>query len=159
MIAVRVSDEMPIVVAASPDYLARRGTPKTPRDLTGHDCIRHRLPSGAFFPWRFVINRRRLEVRVEGRLIVSESPTLAIRSAIEGAGLIQMPRAYVAADIRAGRLVTVLDGCAPQPIDGFFLYYPSRRQTRPALNALVDFLRDERRTHLRKAAGNSGGGS
>lgn len=145
MIAVRVSDEIPIVVAASPAYLKRRGTPKTPRDLAGHDCIRHRLPSGAFFPWWFAIKRRRLEVHVEGPLIVSESPILAIRSAIDGVGLIQLPRAYIAPDIAAGRLVTVLDGWAPQPIDGFFLYYPSRRQTRPALNALVDFLRNERR--------------
>jgi DNA-binding transcriptional LysR family regulator len=145
MIAVRVSDEIPIVVAASPAYLARRGTPKTPRDLAGHDCIRFRLPSGAFFPWRFAIKRRRLEVHVEGRLIVSESPTLAIRSAIEGVGLVQLPRAYVAEDVATGRLVTVLDAWAPPSIDGFFLYYPSRRQTRPALNALVDFLRNERR--------------
>lgn len=72
--------------------------------------------------------------------------------------MIQLPRAYVAPDIATGRLVTVLDGWAPQPIDGFFLYYPSRRQTRPALNALVDFLRNERRGRLHKATRNSSGG-
>jgi DNA-binding transcriptional LysR family regulator len=154
MIALRVSDEMPDVVAAAPAYLARHGTPKAPQDLVGHDCIRFRLPSGALFPWRFAGNRRRLEVHVEGRLIVSGPQALAIPSAIAGAGLIQVPRFYVAADIAAGRLVTVLDDWAPQPLDGFFLYYPSRRQTRPALKALVDFLRNERRAGSVQRAAN-----
>jgi len=47
--------------------------------------------------------------------------------------------------LAAGPLVTVLDQWAPPPNEGFFLYYPSRRQTRAALKALVDFLRDARR--------------
>src|SRR5271166_6436380 len=53
MIAVRICREMHFVVVAAPAYLARRGEPKTPQDLAGHDCIRVRLPSGAFVPWRF----------------------------------------------------------------------------------------------------------
>ena len=145
MIAVRVSDEMPIVVAASPAYLAQRGTPKTPQDLAGHDCIRFRLASGAFFPWTFAMTRRKFEMHVEGRLIVTESPFLGLQAVVGGAGLMQAPLAYMAAEIAAARLVTVLDDWAPQATDGFFLYYPSRRQTRPALKALVDFLRKERR--------------
>jgi DNA-binding transcriptional LysR family regulator len=145
MIALRITDEMSFVVAASPGYLARHGTPKTPQDLANHECIRFRLPSGAFFPWWFAMNRRRVEVHVEGRLIVSDSRELAMMAAINGAGLIQTLRDYVAPDVAAGRLVTVLDEWAPEPVDGFYLYYPSRRQTRPALKALVDFLRNERR--------------
>ena len=43
-----------------------------------------------------------------------------------------------------GGLVTALDEWAPTPATGFFLYYPSRRQMRPALKAFVDFLRKER---------------
>ena len=53
MIAVRISDEMPFAVAASPAYVERHGTPKTPQELTKHACIRFRLPSGALVPWRF----------------------------------------------------------------------------------------------------------
>jgi DNA-binding transcriptional LysR family regulator len=45
--------------------------------------------------------------------------------------------AYLLAD---GRLVTVLDDWAPPPFEGFYLYYPSRRQIRPALKVFVDFL-------------------
>ncbi|MCL2430609.1 MAG: LysR substrate-binding domain-containing protein [Alphaproteobacteria bacterium] len=144
MIAVRVSGEMPIVVAAAPAYLARRGTPRTPQDVAAHDCIRFRLPSGALFPWRFRFKRRSLDVHVQGRLAVNDRK-IALAAARDGVGLVQVPLAYIDAEIEAGRLVTVLDDWAPPPVDGFFLYYPSRRQIRPALKALVDFLRDARR--------------
>jgi DNA-binding transcriptional LysR family regulator len=140
MIAVRVSDAIPLVVVATPAYLARHGEPKMPRDLARHDCIRIRLPSGGIFPWRFRIKGRTLEVHVQGRLIVNDN-NLAIRAAIEGTGLLQLSPQYVASELAARRLSTVLDRWAPAPVDGLFLYYPSRRQIRPALNALVDFLR------------------
>jgi DNA-binding transcriptional LysR family regulator len=56
-----------------------------------------------------------------------------------------MPPIFIATDLAEGRLVTVLDQWAPTPPIGFFLYYPSRRQMRPALKALVNFLGEERR--------------
>jgi DNA-binding transcriptional LysR family regulator len=141
MIAVRVSDEMPIVVAAAPAYLKDRGTPKTPQELAAHSCICVRLASGVLFPWRFRMKRRVFETHVESRLIVNESKML-INAALDGVGLIQVPLIYIASELDAGRLVTILDDWAPQPIDGFFLYYPSRRHIRPALKALVDFVRE-----------------
>ena len=149
MIAVRVSDEIPFVVAAAPAYLKRRGEPKAPQELAAHDCIRVRLPGGGFLPWRFRINRRIVEVQVGGALIIDGNPTIPLIAAIEGAGLIHLPLPYVAGELAAGRLVTVLDQWAPPPSEGFFLYYPSRRQTRAALKALVDFLREARRGRSR----------
>ena len=144
MIAVRVSDEIPFVVVAAPAYLARRGEPKAPRDLAAHECIRVRLPTGAIFPWRLRINRRTSEVHIQGRLIVNDI-NVAIRAALAGTGLLQLPHQYVTADLAAGRFVTVLDRSAPPPFDGLFLYYPSRRLIRPALKAFVDFLRQRDR--------------
>src|SRR6516164_4508882 len=144
MIAVRITDELPIVVAGSPAYFAQRGKPKSPKDLVAHDCIRTRFASGTYLPWRFRVKRRDLEVHVGGRLVVN-SVTVARRAAVEGLGLIQGPPIFIATDLAEGRLVTVLDQWAPTPVTGFFLYYPSRRQMRPALRALVDFLRDDRR--------------
>jgi DNA-binding transcriptional LysR family regulator len=143
MIAVRVTDELPVVVAGSPAYFAQRGKPKSPKDLVAHDCLRTRFASGTYLPWRFRVKRRDLEVHVKGRLVVN-SVTVARRAAVEGLGLIQGPPIFIATDLAEGRLVTVLDQWAPTPATGFFLYYPSRRQMRPALKALVDFLRDER---------------
>jgi DNA-binding transcriptional LysR family regulator len=143
MIAVRVTDELPLVVAGSPAYFAQRGKPKTPDDLVAHDCIRIRFSSGTYVPWRFRVKRRDLEVHVEGRLVVN-SVTVARRAAIEGLALVQGPPVFIASDLAEGRLVTALDDWAPTPATGFFLYYPSRRQMRPALKAFVDFLRKER---------------
>jgi DNA-binding transcriptional LysR family regulator len=141
MIAVRVTDELPVVVAGSPAYFAQRGKPKSPKDLVAHDCIRTRFASGTYLPWRFRVKRRDLEVHVEGQLVVN-SVSVARRVAVEGLALIQMPLPFIASDLSEG-LTTVLEQWAPTPVTGFFLYYPSRRQMRPALKALVDFLRDE----------------
>ncbi len=143
MIAVRVSDPIPIVVAAAPSYLARHGSPRIPRELAMHDCIRIRFGSGVTPNWRFRIGRRTVEVPVDGRLIVNDAP-MALDAAIAGAGLLQMPRSMLSLGLGDDRLVTVLDDFAPPPVDGFFLYYPGRRQLRPPLKALVDFLREAR---------------
>jgi LysR family transcriptional regulator, regulator of peptidoglycan recycling len=145
MIAVRVSDAIPFVVVAAPSYLARRGEPRAPRDLVAHECIRVRLPNGATLPWRLRVKRRTAEAHVQGRLIVNDT-NLAIRAALAGTGLLQLPRRHVMSDLAAGRLVTVLDRSAPLPLDGLFLYYPGRRLIRPALKAFADFLRRRERT-------------
>ena len=89
------------------------------------------------------MKRRAIEVSLKGRLTVNEV-TLGIKAATEGLGLVQMPRGYLASAIAAGRLITVLEEWAPPPIEGFFIYYPSRRQMQAPLKALVDFLRKSR---------------
>src|SRR5258708_21573551 len=144
MIAVRVTDELPLVVAGSPAYFAQRGKPKSPKDLVAHDCLRTRIASGTYLPLRFRGKGRKSDVHVEGRLVVN-SVSLARRVAVEGLALIQTPLLFIESDLNEGQLTTVLDQWAPTPVTGFFLYYPSRRQMRPALKALVDFLRDEHR--------------
>jgi DNA-binding transcriptional LysR family regulator len=144
MVALRISDEMPRVVVAAPDYLARRGRPKTPQDLLRHDCIRFRMQSGEMLPWLFRINGQAKKLPVQGRLIVND-PRFAFNAAIAGAGLFQVPLGYVASKLSTGDLVTVLDDWPSLPVDGFYLYHPSRRHIRAPLKALIDFLRDARR--------------
>lgn len=144
MIAVRISNDMPFGVAASPAYLRRRGLPENPRQLTNHACIRFRSGSGALVPWRFVRNRRTVEVQVDGPLIANE-PGIGIHAASDGAGLVQLPLVYLKPEIDAGRLVPLLKSWAQPQIDAFCLYYSSRRQMRPPLRALVDFLREQHR--------------
>ena len=149
MIAVRISDDMPFGVAASPAYIQRRGVPTTPQQLPNHACIRFRSGTGALVPWRFARNRRMVEVQVDGPLIANE-PGIGIRAAIDGAGLVQLPLAYLKPEIDSGRLVSLFDGWVQPQIDAFCLYYSSRRQMRPPLRALVDFLREEYRIAARQ---------
>jgi DNA-binding transcriptional LysR family regulator len=101
MIAVRVTDELPLAVAGSPAYFAQRGKPKSPKDLVAHDCIRTRFASGTYLPWRFRVKRRDLEVHVEGRLVVN-SASLARRVAVEGLALVQTPLLFIASDLNEG---------------------------------------------------------
>lgn len=144
MIAVRVSNPLAMVVVAAPSYLARRGRPARPQDLAAHECIRIRLGSDVILGWRLRIGRRTVEVAVDGQLVVNDAP-MGVDAAVAGAGLLQFSRTALSRELGDGRLVTVLDDFQAPPVDGFFLYYPGRRQLRPPLKALVDFLREARR--------------
>jgi DNA-binding transcriptional LysR family regulator len=140
MIAVRVTDELRHVVVASRAYLEGRGKPKTPRDLLSHNCIRIRRSSGdILLPWRFAQNGKSFEAAIDGSLVVNDLP-LALRAARDGLGLLQLLPDYAESFIAEGELETVLDDWAPT-MDGFFLYYASRRHTRAPLRAFVDFMR------------------
>ena len=72
MVAMRVMGEARFVVVASPEYLARHSTPRTPQDLHDHNCIRNRLPNGAIFGWEFQKKGRSIHAKVDGTLIVDD---------------------------------------------------------------------------------------
>lgn len=141
MIAVRVSDPIRRVLVAAPAYLARRPAPKAPHDLLQHNAIRFRLPGGGFIPWRFQEGGKSFEIAPEGSLIVNE-PDMAVRAAVDGVGVLYTSRQYVDDAMIDGRLTSLLEAWVPTEIDGFFLYYPSRRHMPPPLQALINFLRD-----------------
>jgi DNA-binding transcriptional LysR family regulator len=141
MIAMRVMDETHFLVVASPEYVAHHPLPKTPRDLRHHDCIRNRLPNGAIFGWDFEKKGKVLHISVEGRLIVNDIE-LSIRAVRDGLGLAYLLYEYVAADLKAGRLIPLLEDWSPR-LSGFFLYHSSRRQITGPLQALITFLKEE----------------
>lgn len=140
MIAVPISPPMRMAVVGSPDYLASRPKPKTPRDLTHHDCINLRfLTSSGLYAWEFEKHGHPLNVRVEGRLIFNNTRHI-LAAARGGFGLACVPEDMVRADIASGKLLRLLaDWCPPFP--GYHLYYPSRRQPSPAFSLLVEALR------------------
>jgi DNA-binding transcriptional LysR family regulator len=138
MIAVRVGTDARPTVVASPDYLLRHPRPKIPADLQKHNCIRQRFASGAMHRWIFEKRGKSLEVVVKGSLIVSDD--LSVRAVVDGVGIARLPISSVDTLIEQGRLVPLLEDWAPASV-GFFLYYPSRRQTPAALQVFVDFLR------------------
>jgi len=150
MITVRVTDDLRFVVVASPDYLVRHPRPETPQDLHAHNCIRLRFPSGAFVPWRFVFEGRVIEIEVEGSLIANEADLL-VRAALDGAGVLYVLEDFAAATIATGQLIPLLEAWIPPPSEGFFLYYPSRRQNLASLRALINFLR----TNLKARTGSA----
>jgi DNA-binding transcriptional LysR family regulator len=140
MIAVPIGPEKRMVVAGSPAYLARMPRPKTPRDLTQHNCINLRMrSSGRLYAWEFEKAGRPVNVRVDGQLTF-DSVYMCVQAARAGLGLIFVPEDCVEEDAAQGRLVKLLLDWS-QPFAGYHLYYPSRRQQSPAFALLVEALR------------------
>lgn len=140
MIAVRIGPELRMAVVGAASYLAAHGRPEAPQDLTKHACINIRQPTqGGLYTWEFGQGGRDLNVRVEGPLILNDTP-LILTAAVEGIGLACVLEDQAAADLKAGRLVRVLDDWCP-PFSGYHLYYPDRRQLPPAFALLVAALR------------------
>lgn len=143
MVAVPLGPPQHYAAVATPDYLARHGTPQHPRDLLDHRCIGTRYESGVIPDWEFEKAGRTLRIAPRGPLRAN-SIALALRAVRDGLGVLLIFEDYVRDDLAAGRLVSLLaDWCEPFP--GPFLYYPSRRQPPPALRAFIDFAANWRR--------------
>jgi DNA-binding transcriptional LysR family regulator len=139
MVAVRIGPDTRMAVVGAPSYLAGRPRPRTPEDLTSHDCINLRMQSGGVLTWEFEKDDREVKVRVEGRLAFNNT-LMALEAAAAGYGLAYLLEDRVKACLSDGRLIQVLADWCP-PFSGYHLYYPSRRQPRPAFALLVDALR------------------
>lgn len=140
MIAVRIGPDMRIAVVGSPSYFAKRGKPKSPQDLTIHNCINLRLPThGGVYAWEFEKHGRELKVRVEGQLVFNTG-MLSLTAALAGLGLAYLPEEQVQEHLKTGELIRVLSDWCP-PFAGYHLYYPSRRQPTPAFALLLGSLR------------------
>lgn len=140
MIAVRVGPDIRFAVVAAPVYFAAHAAPDSPHALAGHRCINYRLATaGGIYAWPFENKGRALQVRVEGPLIFNDGDMI-LAAALAGLGLACVYEDQVLEHLAKGRLVRVLtDWCPVFP--GFHLYHPSRRQTPPALAALISALR------------------
>ena len=139
MIAVRIAPDMRLVVVGSPKYFERHSRPRTPQDLTNHDCLCLRLPShGGLLPWEFKRRRKNINVHVTGRLVFN-STDMIVAAAVAGHGLAWVPDDLVSEHVAAGRLVAVLDDWT-QSFPGYHLYYASRSAS-PALALIVEALR------------------
>ncbi|PRY88732.1 LysR family transcriptional regulator [Donghicola tyrosinivorans] len=140
MIALRIGPDIQMMVVGSPAYFAAHGVPKTPHDLTDHQCNNLRMPTmGGLYAWEFEKGGHALNVRVKGQF-TSNDPQALIKAAVDGVGLTCLPSDHLDHLIKGGELVRCLaDWCPPFP--GYHLYYPSRRQALPAFRALTEALR------------------
>jgi len=140
MIAVRVLDDQRLMAVASPAYLAHRPPPATPEDLHAHNCVRLRSDwDGSIQSWHFENADRRLEIAVDGSLVVNDW-SLVVNAVLGGIGVGYIPELLVSSHVEDGRLVRLLENWRGH-VSGVFLYYPSRRQMPGALRAFIDFMR------------------
>ena len=138
LVARRLGDTGQAIVA-SPAYLARCGTPRTPQELEAHNRLgsnyRRNLPD-----WPLQVDGRVVLVPVAGNARAGDGATLR-RLALDGVGLARLSLYHVQPDIDAGRLVPVLEEFNPherEPIHAVYLGKPGRLPAR--VRALLDFL-------------------
>lgn len=140
MIAVRIGPDWRLVAVAAPDYFAVHGVPQHPQDLVRHVCINMRHETaGGLYAWEFEKGGQALRVRVNGQLTFNNSYAM-IDAAMNRYGIAYVPENIVERHVASGLLVQVLDDWSPF-FEGYFLYYPSRRQNLPAFKVIVDALR------------------
>ncbi|WP_373568753.1 LysR family transcriptional regulator [Pseudomonas sp. efr-133-TYG-103a] len=140
MIGVRIGPDFRQAVVGSPAYFKRRPKPVTPHDLTLHVGINLRLPtSGGLWSWPFEKGGRDVRVRAEGQMVCNTVPMM-LDFALAGVGLAHLPEDVVQQQVHDGRLVRVLEDWCPV-VTGYHLYYPSRRQPKPAFKLLLELLR------------------
>ena len=144
MIAIKLGPELRQIAVASPDYLARRGTPRHPHDLVSHSCIGWRWPGHeTTYKWEFLENGKWFEVAVDGP-IITNAKDFGLQAAIDGLGIAFSTQQMIAPHVAAGRLVPLLEPWSA-PFPGYYLCYPAQRQMAPPLRAFIDSLRSKMR--------------
>ncbi|QYK14389.1 LysR family transcriptional regulator [Shewanella rhizosphaerae] len=132
LIAKRISQRINYV-CASPDYLKRFGEPHSLSELSRHNCL-----IGNHDYWRFLEQGRERQLKIKGNLRCNTGHGLR-DAALKGLGLVQLPNYYIGQDLKAGRLVSVLNAYQ-EPNEGVWALYPQNRHLSPKVKLMVEFL-------------------
>ena len=134
------------VLCASPDYLQRHGTPRTPADLATHDCLLLVGSQGRQDVWRFTDRKgREIMQRVQGRFESNQGELLR-DAVVAGLGIALHSVWHVHEQLRAGRLQVLLPDY-PIAATGIHAVMPQRRLVPPRVRAFVDFLAERLGEH------------
>jgi DNA-binding transcriptional LysR family regulator len=130
--------ETRVLTCASREYLARCGRPEHPRELAQHECILFRdATTGRAYEWEFHQGKKKVAVRVTGRLLVNDS-SAQLAACIGGHGIAQALEIEWLTMGKSG-----LEQLLPTWSDERFplyVYYPSRHRPPAKVRALVDFV-------------------
>lgn len=130
--------ETRIVPCASPAYLAAHGVPATPEDLAAHNCFTYAYASPRN-QWRFIDRDGAERVASVSGTLHSNNGDLSVEAAALGAGIAFEPHFIAGPDIRAGRLVPLLQDYDTPPLP-IYAVYPTRRHLSAKVRVFVDFL-------------------
>ncbi len=126
------------VVCGTPEYFARYGTPATPEDLVHHNCLAFNLQGGQQRGWIFVRDGRPFAQRVQGDLDCNDGEMLYdwVR---QGLGVGWRSTWEIQADLKRGKLVTVLDDFAAPDYD-IRAVYPQQRYLPARVRHFIDYI-------------------
>lgn len=130
-------------VVASPAYLAKSGTPETPADLAGHNCLDfnfRRAEPG----WPFREGGRNYLLAVSGNMTANNGETL-VQLALDGLGITRVGNFHIGQDLAAGRLVPLLEAYNPRDIEVINALFVGGACTPARVRVAVDFLAEKLR--------------
>jgi DNA-binding transcriptional LysR family regulator len=128
---------IPRHACVSPEYLRRRGCPRSPQDLFHHDCLHYNLISERE-EWTFRGEDGEQTLAIRGTFCSNNGDVLA-EAAIQGLGITLLPNFIVEEALTDGRLVKVLEPYERTPLTLFALY-PSRRHVPAKTRLFLDYL-------------------
>jgi DNA-binding transcriptional LysR family regulator len=138
------------VIVASPDYLARRGTPTVPEDLHGHDCLvfnfRRASPT-----WPFRRDGRDYALTIRGSVEANNGETLG-QLAAAGVGIARVGAETVRDTIRTGDLVPLLEAFNPGDVEEINAVFIGGGRMPARVRCFVDYLVERLRGSERKGA-------
>jgi DNA-binding transcriptional LysR family regulator len=125
------------VVCASPDYLERFGTPVTPADLAGHNCLM--LSQQPY--WTFNGPHGQERVKVSGNFECNNGEAIR-EAALSGLGIALKATWDIAGAIKSGRLTALLEDYPIASDTSVWAVYPSRRNVPAKVTAFVAFMKE-----------------
>lgn len=126
---------------AAPAYLERRGTPQSVAELANHETVEMPSSDGRPRPWEFTnTDGQTVTITTRPRLCVNDALTIH-RAVINGAGIGCLSGYLCAPDVASGRLVRLLPGWSPPPVD-VSLVFPTNRELAPSVRAFVNFMKE-----------------
>lgn len=132
--------ENPMLLVASPEYLAQYGEPRKPADLKRHSCIVYSLLRSGNI-WHFEQKGKEVSVPVNGRF-QSDNGDTNLEVALAGLGIAELPMWMVAEHLQANRLKQVLIDYQADTVP-FNAIYPQNRYVPLKVRCFVDFLKEK----------------
>jgi DNA-binding transcriptional LysR family regulator len=139
---------LPVVLVASPAYLASQGVPSSVDDLASHRCAAVRLGAGASQVWRFRRPGGRPAEFTPQAALTTNDPETLVDLALAGAGIVQAGLHHALPHLRAGSLKMLMPGLHDAGRREIVVHYPHRQYLAPRVRVVVDALL----AHLRAAA-------
>jgi len=131
-----------MAVVAAPTYLARRGVPQTPYDLDTHNCIAFNFARHVD-EWSFIVDGTHVSLPARGDVVAGDGE-ISRRLALVGQGVTRLSLFHIRPDIKAGRLVPMLEAYNPGDVEEVNVVYVGHGGRLPArVRALIDFLAAE----------------
>jgi DNA-binding transcriptional LysR family regulator len=125
------------ILCAAPDYLARRGTPRHPEDLTQHACLTYSYLDTPD-EWHLIGNDGERVVKVSGPIVTSHREVLKTAT-VRGLGIAYGPVIFFRDDLNAGRVIEVLPKFK-LPEATIYAVYPAGQQRSAKVLAFNDFM-------------------